>query len=256
MNTRSQSHNNPGARKPELLMTAPLITPLTPPEEEITWIREVMGNDSLEPLSSTESLARMLKFSLNTLFQTQALIQTSTENMKHVERRVDVLETEMRVIDQYSRKDVMILTGLPLHDPDEETEEELASKVLDAFRFVNPSLPMTYKDFSAIHRNGRRGKNGKPPSVTVKFLRLHEKAKFMTREAKRKFKAKDLNVFHALAPRTIAEQDLIKNSESCDYVFYSGPQEHFVVKLKCNHYLKYVKDANDYQNKLINHECD
>ena len=233
-----------------------VMNPVTPAEDDVTWIKNAMESDSLDTLSSPESMARMLKFTLNTLFQTQALIRKDGEENKNVARRVDVLEGEVRALDQYSRKDVLILTGMPLDDPNTETEEELVSKVLETFRFVNPSMPLTYKDFSAIHRNGKKGKNGKPPSITVKFLRLHEKSKFMSREAKRKFKAKNLNVFHAQAPRTIAEQDLIKNSEDTEYVFYSGPVEHFVVKLTCGHYLKYVRDYNDFDNKLNSHSCD
>ena len=257
--TNSKKETRTRAETADLRKTAttePMMEPVTPAEDDVSWIKNVMESDSLENLSSPESMARMLKFTLNTLFQTQALIRKDSEDNKNVARRVDALETEVRNLDQYSRKDVVILTGMPLDDPDTETEEELVRKVLDTFHFVNPSLPLSYKDFSAIHRNGRKGKNGRPPSITVKFLRLHEKSKFMTLEAKRKFKVKNLNVFHAQAPRTIIEQDLIKNAENTEYVFYSGSVEHFVVKLECGHYLKYVRDFVDYGNKLNNHSCE
>ena len=39
-----------------------------------------------------------------------------------------------------------------------------------------------------------------------------------------------------------------------EYVFYAGPIEKFVVKLKCGHYLKYTNDFNDFQNKFNTHE--
>ena len=123
----------------------------------------LMENDSSDTFSSTESLARMMKFTLNTMFQTQMMIRRDTEETRQISRRVDKLENEIRTLDQYGRKYVMILTGLKQEDPENETEDELVGNVLENLHFVNPNLNHSYKDFSAIHRKGRKGKNGKPP---------------------------------------------------------------------------------------------
>lgn len=178
------------------------------------------GNEELAGISDPQSLARLLKFTLNATLQTQQMIGKSTQDLQSVKHRVGTIECEIRTMDQYSRKDVSILTGLEF-DPEEETEDSLVSEVIRILRDVNPSLQLTYKDFSAIHRNGRKGKQGKPPSVTIKFLRFYEKHKFMSKDAKTKFKGQGLNIFHALCTRMLEEQKRIERMHECNYVLYN-----------------------------------
>ena len=231
------------------------VVPSPSNEDEDTWIREVLSKDpSDSELTDLSSLARLMRYTLNVSLQTQQMLSRTQDDAHHIKHRVCVVEKEIREMDQYSRKDVAILTGLQ-YDKEAETEESLVSEVLGILKFVNPSLDLCYKDFSAIHRNGRSGKNGKPPSITIKFLRLHEKSKFFNKVAKEKFKRRSVNIFHALCRRMIDEQSLIKQHHDCDFIFYAGPIQHFSVKLKCEHFLNYVRDYADCMTKLSEHTC-
>ena len=54
----------------------------------------------------------------------------------------------------------------------------LCNKVVETLnKTLDPSSQefLSLKDFVAIHRNGLNGRNGKPPSITIKFLRYFEK---------------------------------------------------------------------------------
>ena len=252
----SQSEPDTNATESADLLKKALATPqIRPPSAtEKQWIDDVMSTDDTTQISDTQSLARLLKYTLNTALQTQQIVALQVQDVTNVKHRVSSLESDVRDMDQYSRKDVSILTGLAYPGPDDESEDSLVDKVLETLHYVNPSLQMSYKDFSAIHRNGK-GKGGNPPSITLKFLRLHEKEKFMTKSAKIKFKSKGLNIFHGICKRMLDEQKAIERTYHCDFVFYAGPRKHFSVKLKCGDFLNYVRNFSDFETKKSQHEC-
>lgn len=229
-----------------------MLKPATPNEQDIAWIQNVL--DTEEQISDVSSLAKLMRFTLNSVLQNQTMIVRAAEETTHIKHRVVRVESDIRTIDQYSRKDVVILTGLP-YEEEEETEQVLVQSVLTLLKHVNPSLPLSYKDFSAIHRNGKKGNKDRPPSITLKFLRLHEKQRFMSKISKTKFKSEGCNVFHALCPRMIDEQSRISEHAECSYVFYEGPMQHFVAKLRCGDFVNYIRSYNEFLTKCQQHNC-
>ena len=208
--TRSRS----SSQASDIPESAPVVS-----TEDLSWIKDVMSSEDTAGFSDPNSIARLLKHTLRISLETQQMISKSSEDLTNVKHRVCSLESDVRTMDQYSRKDVCILTGLA-YDPEHETDDKLVESVLKTLHFVNPTLQLTYKDFSAIHRNGKKGRDGRPPTVTVKFLRLHEKEKFMTKPAKTKLKTRSLNIFHGMCKRMVDEQALIERAPECNYVFY------------------------------------
>ena len=53
----------------------------------------------------------------------------------------------------------------------------------------------------------------------------------------------------------IDEQSKIKMHADTEYVYYASPMKQFVVKLKCNEFLNYIRDYNDFLTKLSEHNC-
>jgi len=149
--------------------------------------------------------------------------------------RVAVLEEQLLRMDQYSRKSVMILTGLKYTE--EESQAELEGNVLNILNNLlgkpgGSGLAIT--DFAAIHRNGRFMRNNRPPSVTVKFLRYYEKDEFYSRRlvTARKTKYPDLRLHHCMAPGYIEMQKLMSNHPAVKFVLFEGCARLFSVCIK------------------------
>ena len=73
---------------------------------------------------------------------------------------------------------------------------------------------------------------------------------YFNRTAKAKLKGMNLNIFHGLAPGYVAEQNRISNHDSVKFVIYEGAGRRFSVCLKAGDFINYVKNYNDFINKL------
>ena len=244
-NSNSKDSNTSQSHSQEFIV-------VEPSKEDVDWYNSKMQSEEMDDISDISSLGRLLKLSINSNLLTQTFVKCVTEESANIKHKLKKVEDDISRIDQYSRKDVAILTGVPYKE--EETTEQLVDSVLQHLNATKLQQKLTYKDFSAIHRNVK-GKNSRPPSITLKFLRLHEKDLFFSRTHKMILKTKGLNIFHCLCPRMIDEQSLIDEHVETDYVFYSGPAKKFDVKLKCSEYMNYVSSYNDFLTKYEKHEC-
>ena len=159
---------------------------------------------------------------------TQEIAALKIENTA-LKSKVNALESNLIKIDQYSRKDTAILTGLNFSEG--ESNAELETKVLNVINSCTNSS-YTISDFSAIHRNGRILKpNGRPPTVTIKFLRFNDKDKLFTRSTviKRKSLYQNLNFHHCLCKGMIDIQNKIVADPNVKFVRYMGANRHFDV---------------------------
>ena len=157
--------------------------------------------------------------------------QLQLENTE-LKSRVDLLNEKFIKLDQYSRKDVAIMTGLSFTEG--ETQHELEENVVDIINQVT-GKNMTIRDYAAIHRNGRRIKNnGRPPSVTIKFLRFYDKDVLFMKSsiAKRKRVYRGINFHHCLSEGMIAIQNKIAANDSVKFVNYMGANRYFSVCIK------------------------
>lgn len=163
-----------------------------------------------------------------------SILQTENHQLK---RRVGVLEEQMTRMDQYSRKSVMIVTGMDFTE--EESQQKLESRILGMLNDIlgrHGSLSFTLADFVAIHRNGRRPKNGRPPTVTVKFLRYFEKdSLFVKRVIQcRKNRFPDIRFHHAMCPGFIEVQKLLSAHPRVKFANFEGCNRFFSVCVKDN----------------------
>ena len=173
---------------------------------------------------------------------------------------IDVLNEKLIKLDQYSRKDVAIMTGLSF-DPNSETQSELETNVVNTINRIT-GKNTTIQDYSAIHRNGRKNKrNGRPPSVTIKFLRLRDKDLLFTRNVitKRKQLYNGINFHHCLSEGMISIQNEIASNECVKFVNYMGPGRNFSVCIKRSGkddtFLNRIESVAQFNSELENLEC-
>ena len=139
-------------------------------------------------------------------------------------------------LDQYSRKDVAILTGLQFSAG--ESQSQLETAVIQTINTITGKV-FTERDFTAIHRNGNRNKdNGRPPSVTVKFLRLTDKEMLFNRNviSKRRAMFPLLNFHHCLCKSLIDVQSRISSHNDVKFVRFMGDNKFFNVCIKRNNH--------------------
>ena len=94
---------------------------------------------------------------------------------RDVTETVDELQLSVVKSEQYSRRDTITVVGL--EKPETETETNLYQRVAQTLSLSG--VQVTPDDFSVLHRNGRDNRiirgNTVPPSITVRFNRLHKK---------------------------------------------------------------------------------
>ena len=154
-----------------------------------------------------------------------------TENKK-LNDKLNVFEEKFIKLDQYSRKDVAILTGLQFTQG--ETQSTLENKVLHVINGITEQQ-FNIHCFSAIHRNGNRCKdNGRPPSITVKFLRLQDKDLVFRKTSviKRKNLFPELNFHHCMCEGMIDIQTSIAAQQPVKFVKFMGANRFFNVCCK------------------------
>ena len=151
-----------------------------------------------------------------------------------LKNKINVMSENFTRLDQYSRKDVAILTGLQFTAG--ENRSELEKNVIKKINTVTGKV-FTERDFSAIHRNGNRNKdNGRPPSVTVKFLRLNDKELLFDRNviSKRRAMFPSLNFHHCLCKSLIDVQSSISSHNDVKFVRFMGGNKFFNVCIRRN----------------------
>ena len=143
---------------------------------------------------------------------------------QQLKSRISTIEEDLIRSEQYSRKDVMIITGLPYTE--HETDAELRSQVLGMFNVILKSkrYELTMLDLIALHRNGRKMNGNRPPSITVKFVRFHEKDMFFDKAVikARKDNFAGISFFHCLSKGMIKEQSLIKQHDAVKFCRFEG----------------------------------
>ena len=155
-------------------------------------------------------------------------------------------------LDQYSRKDVMIMTGVEWTSG--ETQQELYNIVTGILNKATSKRLFSNNDFIAIHRNNTKKNNGRPPTITVKFIRFSDKDLFFNKTSRNVLAEQGIRVHHNLCPRMIAEQNLIKQHPGVKYVNYIGPSRHFSVKMNDDEFHNFIKSYKHFRVTLEN-EC-
>ena len=132
--------------------------------------------------------------------------------------------------DQYSRKDIVIMTGLSYSEG--ESPQELTQSVANVLnRITGNNLNLTKRDFVAIHRNKIDKNSSRPPTVTIKFIRFSDKDELFTKMAftRRKEAFPQIKLHHGLCPGLIEERNKISNLDGVKFCRYDGANRHFTV---------------------------
>ena len=184
------------------------------------------------------------------------IVQIKEENSA-LKSRVCLLEEDNCRLDQYMRKNVMIVSGLSFETT--ETSEELQQKILGMLNTIyRPTgLVLDFRDLIACHRNGRKGNGNRPPSVTVKFVRYMDKDRLFTRQfvALRKKEFRGVNFHHNLCKRLIHEQKLInEHSNLVKFSFFAGDNKFFSVCISGNHEDKFLNFIRNYKHFVLEYD--
>ena len=187
-------------------------------------------------------------------------------------RTVDDMAMSVVKSEQYTRRDVLTVVGLPKSDGP-ETETELTTKVVEILSQSGEEVKPT--DLSACHRNARNNRviRGKtiPPSVTVKFDKINKKDKVL-RQYKNfdseNRKARDVRVYQLLSEHYTSVRKSIldffnsdKNSKDygriynpglkVKWVTYQSPTAGFAIKLQTGEYFKGVHMWHEFVENLL-----
>ena len=191
---------------------------------------------------------------LNSLNENKEKIHKLEADNQKLNVEVGRLNEDVTRLEQYSRKGVMVVTGVT-KSPD-ETSEQLRTRIVGMFNSLlfDSNEHLSVNDFVDIHRNSKEGKLGRPPSITVKFIRYTDKNLFFNRRIAntRKSKHPGVNFFHNLCKPLIAEQNLIKDTKHVKFVRYDGDNRHFTVCLTYDNdssFLNYIKNYTHFKTE-------
>ena len=151
----------------------------------------------------------------------QEIKKLKEENVK-IRGDINLINEKYDRLDQYSRKNVMIVTGVEYQE--DERQHKLEETIIGMINKIS-NMNYTLNDFIAIHRNGNKHKGTRPPSVTVKFIRYFDKDRLFTKSyiQARKSLFRGISFFHCMCPGLIAEQSRISSDSRVKFVNFNGP---------------------------------
>ena len=167
---------------------------------------------------------------LKVLDQNAEKIESLQTDNKRLRKEVEVLNEKLMSLDQYSRKDILILTGLSYEE--EESNEELTREVTTILNAITGNkLNLNARDFIAVHRNGRSYKNDRPPTVTIKFIRFTDKdcvlSKLSMSNCKKLYP--HIRMHHGLCPGFVSIRNELSDVNNVKFAKYAGANRFFTV---------------------------
>ena len=193
--------------------------------------------DSLATKSSVSELCEKVETLLEKHDDVLGQLSTHTQQISKLEEENVRLNSEVKLLqekvneqDQYSRKDIVILTGLPYTQ--EESLTDLNRTVVEILnKITGNQLSLNCRDFVAVHRNRKNPTNSRPPTVTIKFLRFSDKDAMFTKRARNALKQmySHIRLHHGLSPGYIDIRNKLSNCNSVKFVRYEGANRFFTV---------------------------
>ena len=196
---------------------------------------------------------------------------TYLQRHQQVTETLDDMNLSVVKSEQYTRRDVVTVVGLPLPDGP-ESQSDLSTKVSEVLSRSGEEVKPT--DLTACHRNARNNRTIKgktvPPSVTVKFDKITKKDNVL-RQYKNydseKRKPRDVKVYQSLSEHYVTVRKYIVdffNSDSDErkfrpiynpnlkvkWVTYQSPTSGFAIKLQSGEYFKGVHTWHQFVDKL------
>ncbi len=226
--------------------------------EDSKLLDDLNSAEDLEPYKDVSVVIQLLRLLLNkqdtdraVLIEVKEDVDVLKKENSQLKQRMMRLDEDHARLEQYSRKAVMIMSGVEM--PSEESPQQLAESVLGLLNpLINNGPPLTVFDLVAIHRNGRSYKQNRPPSITVKFIRYYQKEQFFNKIAKNKLKAicSTANYFHNMCKYFIDEQDKIRSNPEVKWVRYDGDRRGFTVCLANGNFVNFVQSNRNFVQLL------
>ena len=226
--------------------------------EDELLVAELNTTDDVSQFADLTKITQLLRYSISLQTDIREDVKKNTVDIKELQQenekmqeRVDRLEEANTRLDQYSRKDVMVVTGVPMETG--ETSEQLFTHITGIFNKISSANRVISKDdFIAIHRNSSEYRGNRPPTITVKFIRFFDKESFFNKDVKQKLVRlyPGVKFHHNLCRGLIMEQNLIKQHDKVKFVIYQGARRNFSVCLNNDKFINKVRNFNDFLNKI------
>ena len=222
-------------------------------------LNSATDDKDLDPFADKITVVKLLRLVINNQEAAKVEVAEIREDVQTLKkenvvliRRVNQLEEDQARQEQYSRKGVMIMTGVQM--PTDETATQLLETVLGNLNaLIPPRQSLSCADFVAVHRNGRNySSTNRPPSITVKFIRYTQKELFFNKQCRLKLKSDlpGVNYFHNLSQYFVKVQDKIKDNEQVKWVRYDGDRRGFTVCLHSGSFLNFVQSYVGFRQML------
>ena len=168
--------------------------------DEIRALRQEQNenfNDLRKEMKTVQAEIRGIKDQLEVQRLDIDAVNTLVEG---VEDRVCLVEGEVERLEQYSRRENVILYGLP--EENNESGDRCRGVVLECFNSSTKKI-WDHKDFTRVHRLGPKRADRTPRPVIVRLQ--HHDDKFLLFAARDAMKTKGIGVANDLTPKQRAE---------------------------------------------------
>ena len=186
---------------------------------------------------------------LERLVKSEEVVKVLQDRVVRQDETIRSLNSRVSELEQYSRRNTMILTGLP--EVEHEVLEDRVCEVINAVDVLGGEINGDY--IGNVHRNRPRN-DGKPASITVQFVKgLHKDRLFQNKRLFRLKHGKKLNIFHAMSAGVSSEMKKIRErgGDMIEYLDYYGHSKNFVVRLKgMERMVRNVKSFCDLEDKV------
>ena len=227
--------------------------------EDELLIQELNASDDLSEFADLTKIAQMFRYSISQQSKIIDQVDKNSEDIATLKQensklkvRLDNLNEDRIRIEQYSRKDVLLVTGLKMED--RESQSQLFQKITGIFNDITENYDRTFTkdDFIAVHRNGISYKGNRPPTVTVKFLRFYDKDVMFNKDTRTKLRVMfdGVKFHHNMCRPLIEEQNRINEHASVKFSIYQGDRSNFSVYLHEGQFMNKIKNYADLIKKL------
>ena len=172
--------------------------------------------------------------------------------LSHQHERVQDLSSRVLLLEQYSRRSTVTVTGVP-YESGENVEDKIV-KIINNSHIIKHDFDSTY--ISNAHRNKpREGKDGKPPpppSITVSLVKSADVDMLLSN--KKQFKkvhgANKINIFYSMSAGTRDQKLRMEMCQEVEFADWQGHSRLFAVKMRNGKFLRKVRGFADLESKV------
>ena len=202
-------------------------------------------------IKNQETNDKLVKSSNEVAELEEKCVELSTR-LNHQNEKVSELNARILVLEQYSRRSTVTVTGVPFESG--ENVEDKIVRIINKSEIIKHDFDSTF--ISNAHRNKpREGKDGKPPpppSITVSLVKSSDVDMLLSN--KKQFKkvhgANKINIFYSMSAGTRDQKLLMEKAEEVEFADWQGHSRLFAVKMRNGNFIRKIKGFHDLETKV------